>query len=123
MKSTLQKHINSYKHAFNGVRFLIEEEHNFRIHLILAVTTIGAAILFQFNSIEWAILSLTITSVIVSEIINTVAENLCDVFSTRHKISIKKIKDISAFMVLLTAVNSVIVAAILFTPKIIKLCS
>ena len=53
------------------------------------------------------------------EMINTAIEKLCDVVHLEQHPLIKKVKDIAAGAVLVSAVFSLITAAIIFLPKII----
>jgi diacylglycerol kinase len=51
------------------------------------------------------------------EIINSSIENICDFISPeKHKL-IKKIKDLAAAEVLISALTSIVIAAVIFIPK------
>jgi len=52
-------------------------------------------------------------------IINSSIENICDFISPeKHKL-IKKIKDLATTAVLISAVTSILIAAVIFIPKFI----
>jgi len=55
------------------------------------------------------------------EIINSAIEQLADFVSPDYHEAIKKVKDLSAAAVLISALVSVIIACIIFIPKIIEL--
>jgi len=71
---------------------------------------------------EWLWLLLAVFLVWIVEIINTVFENVVDMFTDFHFHPIgKKIKDMAAGAVLMTAIFALVVAAIIFIPKFFTL--
>lgn len=115
---SIKKRIKSFVFAFNGLRILFSEEHNSRIHLLAAIVVIIAAILFKINTYEWIAISFSIGLVITVEIMNTVVENIADFLTTEKNEKIKKIKDLSAAAVLISAITALSIALIVFIPKI-----
>lgn len=117
-KFSIVKRIKSFVYAFNGLRILFKEEHNSRIHLFATVIVIIAAILFDLNSYEWVAIAFSIGLVITVEIINTAIENIADFLTIEKNEKIKKIKDLSAAAVLISAITAISIALIIFSPKI-----
>lgn len=111
--------LKSFKYAFNGLKVLIKEEHNSRIHLIVAIFVIAAGFIFKIEALEWICLIFAIGFVLVAEIINSAIENICDFVSFERNDSIKKIKDLSASAVLVSAFVAVAIGLIIFIPQII----
>ena len=120
-KFSISKRLQSFKFALNGLAILIREEHNARIHLIAAVIVFFAGVLVGLSSYEWIALVWCISSVITLEIINSAIENVCDFISPQRHDDIKKIKDLAAASVLITATASVVIGLIIFIPKISEL--
>ncbi|MEO5908506.1 MAG: diacylglycerol kinase family protein, partial [Ginsengibacter sp.] len=60
-------------------------------------------------------------TVLSFEIINSAIEKLCDLVCPDFNLTIKKVKDMSASAVLLSAILSFIIGCIIFLPKIIEL--
>ena len=90
-----------------------------RTHTIAGILTIIAGIIFRLNRWEWLWLLLSIFLVLVMEMINTAFENVVDMVTDFHFHSIgKKIKDMAAGAVLLTACFAIIVGMFIFLPKI-----
>jgi undecaprenol kinase/diacylglycerol kinase (ATP) len=119
---SIRKRIQSFKYAFRGLKTVFEEEHNARIHLLAAVIVIVSGLAFRISVLEWLAITLTVGFVISAEIINSSIENLCDFVSPGKNDLIKKIKDLSAAAVLVSAITSVAIGLIVFLPKIIKIC-
>ena len=120
-KFSIRKRINSFGYAFNGLKILVREEHNARIHLLSAFFTVIAAILLKVSAIEWVALVLAMGFVITIEIINSAIENIANFISPERHDTIKIIKDLSAAGVLLSAVTALVIGLIIFLPKILFL--
>ena len=118
-KFSLRDRLKSFRYAFNGVRILWNEEHNFRIQLISAVLVIGAGFIFRISLNEWLAVILSIVFVLALEIINSSIENLADFVSPGKHEKIKKIKDISAAGVLIAALAALAIGLMIFLPKIL----
>lgn len=99
----------------------LKDEPNLKIHLAVAFSAMTLAVLLKLSTIEFAILVLTIGMVITLELINTMLEALVDLVSPEIKPQAKVAKDVSAAAVLVSAFVSLIIGAILFLPKILKL--
>jgi diacylglycerol kinase len=110
-------------YAINGLVSAFKTEVNMRIHVIAAFVACVAGFYFGLSSVEWTIIILCIVLVISWELINTAIEVLCNLVHPEQHPVIKKIKDVAAAAVLLAAVGSVIVAFIIFLPKLFSLLS
>jgi diacylglycerol kinase len=105
---------NSLNFALSGIKDIIREENSFRFELIVAVAVAAAAFCFPLSPLEKAVIFMVVFSVLIAEIINTVAERMMDVYSTDHDPRIKKIKDMCSGAVLLTCLMAGIVGLIIF---------
>lgn len=101
---------------------MIKEEHNARIHLFATVCVIIAGLFFNISMNEWIGVIFSIGLVFSLEIINSSIENIADFISPEKHEMIKKIKDLSASGVLISAITALIIGLIIFIPKILKLC-
>lgn len=117
-KFSLKKRLQSFKYAFNGLCLMLKEEYNFRIHLLAAVIVIFCACFFKISYYEWLIVILLIGWVLCLEIVNTCIEQIMNFISVEKNPSIKKIKDLAAAAVLISAITAFIVGLIIFVPKI-----
>ncbi|MCK3682747.1 diacylglycerol kinase family protein [Maribellus sp. YY47] len=110
--------MKSFSFAFNGLQILFKEEHNSRIHFVAAIIVIIAGIIFHITAYEWLALVFVIGLVIAMEAINSALENLADFVSPGKHDQIKKVKDLAAAGVLISATTALIVGLIIFLPKI-----
>jgi undecaprenol kinase/diacylglycerol kinase (ATP) len=115
---SILKRIKSFGFAFNGLKILIQEEHNARVHVFAAIFVVLAGFYFQLSSLEWLAIIFTIGFVLTLEIINSAIENIADFVSLGKNDSIKKIKDLSAAGVLISALTALAIGFIIFIPKI-----
>lgn len=123
MKNYLFQHKTlaaSFKYAFEGVFYALKYNQNLRIHFVVAILVVIASIFFHVNAFEMGILGVMILLVISAEMINTAIEEMVDFVITEHKKEAKIAKDVSAGMVLLTAMGSVVVGILIFAPYILK---
>ncbi len=111
--------INSFKYAFRGIKDAIRSERNLSVHLLFGLIAAIFAYFLNFTKSEFAILTLTISFVIILELINTIVEKLVDMHSTKVSEEARVIKDISAAIVLLGAITSVIIGLFLFVSKLL----
>ncbi|PEJ56904.1 MULTISPECIES: diacylglycerol kinase family protein [unclassified Bacillus (in: firmicutes)] len=108
--------VNSFGYAFSGIFKVIKEERNIKIHLFAALVSVGLAIYLQISRIDWLILLLIITLVISLELVNSAIEAAVDLASPDQHPLAKKAKDVAAGAVLVAAIISIIIGALLFFP-------
>ena len=113
--------IKSFPFAIEGIKAALKNEPNFRIHTIIAILALALGIYLKLTPIEFSILILTISFVIILELINTTLEALVDLVSPDIVPQAKIAKDVAAGAVLVSAIISVIIGVLLFIPKIINL--
>ena len=77
-KFSVRKRLKSFGYAFNGLKLLVKEEHNSRIHLVAAVVAILLGWGLNISLAEWLVLLLVIGAVFVAELFNSALENLAD---------------------------------------------
>jgi diacylglycerol kinase len=121
-KFSFRKRLKSFKYAFNGLKILIQEEHNSWIHIFITLCVVAAGFLLKITISEWIVVIFCIGLVIALEMLNSAIENIADFVSPERHAMIKKIKDLSAGAVFVGAIVSAIIGLIIFLPKIITLC-
>lgn len=111
----------SFKFAFEGLFHALSHNQNLRIHFIITIIVILASIFFRVNPFEMGILGVMILLVISAEMINTAIEEMVNLIANDHRKEAKIAKDVAAGMVLVTALGSIIVGVLVFTPHILRL--
>ncbi len=115
----ISERLKSFKFAFQGIYSFFRTEHNARIHLASAIAVIILGFYLRINSFEWCWISVAITLVFITELLNSAIEALCNVVSPQFNIDIKKTKDISAGAVLVASFFAMAVGLIIFLPKLL----
>ena len=100
---------------------MLRTQPNARIHLLATIIAVLAGLYFDIVGFEWLWLALAITLVWALEMMNTAIEHLGDLLSPEHSESVKFAKDIAAGAVLLAAILALVIAAVIFLPKIAAL--
>ncbi|EHL95952.1 diacylglycerol kinase family protein [Lentilactobacillus parafarraginis] len=112
----------SVGHALEGIRKLVVEERNFRFDLIITAVVLCVGIVLNLNIYDWLWLCAAFFSVIGSEVLNSIVENVVDLIVGHHfDLMAKRAKDIAAGGVLLSAFFAVIIGALIFIPRIMNL--
>ncbi len=119
----IRKHTISFKHAFDGLIIAFSTQPNYRIHLLLSLLAIGGAFFFHIRSEEFLTIGILITMGLVIETINTAIEETCDAIDEAIRPDIKIAKDTSAAAMLIFAIGSLVLACIIFVPRILQLFS
>ena len=117
MKMWINRLIQSFGYALSGIMQLIKEEYNARIHFLATIVVVIAGMYFPLSPYEWIALIFSIGLVWILEAVNTALENTLDFISTEQHPTIGKIKDIAAGAVLISAIVAVLIAIIIFYPK------
>jgi diacylglycerol kinase len=108
----------AFKNAFAGILYCVLRERNMKIHIIAACMAGSLAWWLQLNRYEIAILVLTVSSVLLAEMMNTVVEKVVDIVSPQTHPLAKIAKDVAAGAVLVAAIISLFIGYILFSEKI-----
>lgn len=111
--------IKSFFHAFKGLAYLVKNEKNIQVHTTAIVVVCIAGFYFNLQKWEWCTVFLCFALVWSLEALNASLEKLCDHLSPEKSDAIKQVKDGAAAGVLVAAIISVIIAVIIFLPKIL----
>jgi diacylglycerol kinase len=109
---------DSFRHAFAGLWYTLRTQRNARIHLAIAAGVVALALWLGLSYTQWAVLALTIGFVLVSELLNTVAETLVDLVCPEYHPQAKIVKDVTAGAVLLGAILAVVVGLLVLGPPL-----
>lgn len=106
--------LDSANNAIEGFIYVVRTQRNMRIHFLSAVLVLILGIYLNFSKAEMMLLGISITFVLVAEMINTAIEQVVDMVTEEAHPIARIIKDISAGAVLVTAINVTIVGYLLF---------
>jgi diacylglycerol kinase (ATP) len=110
--------IDSFNFAFQGVIHAVRTQRNMRIHLLIAVVVLIAAVAVGVTQMELIALILVIAFVLITEMINSSLEAAIDVATTSFDPMAKLAKDMAAGAVLISTVTAVAVGFLIFDDRI-----
>jgi undecaprenol kinase len=111
--------LSSFRCAGAGMNDAVQTQRNFRVHLLITVVVVLLGWWLRLPLQSWALLALTIGSVLVTEIFNTAAERLVDLISPEYHPLAKQVKDLAAGAVLVAAIVAVIVGLLILGPPLL----
>lgn len=119
----LQKHSISVKHALDGMIWAFRTQPNYRIHLLLSFFALAGSWFFKISYFEFLLILTLIVVGVMVETINTAIEQTTDAIDKETREDIKIAKDLSAAAMLIFSFGALLIAGIIFIPKILLLLS
>lgn len=116
--SFLVNRLKSVRYAFNGALYLFKTESSIKIQLFIAIFVTLTGIYFNISRTEWLFQIAMIGLVMSMEGVNTAIEYIADFVHPEMHPSIGRIKDIAAGAVFIASTAAVIIAIIIYYPKI-----
>ena len=106
--------VGSFRYAFIGLAYLFRTQRNARIHVGLTLAVIVAGLLTRLGPVEWAVLTAMMGLIFFAEASNTALEAVVDIASPAYHPLAQIAKDVAAAGVLMAAIASVAVGALIF---------
>lgn len=113
----IRKLLDSFNYAIEGLVYTVRTQRNMKIHMAATMLILLACFFFNISKIEILIVTITITMVVVAEMINTAIECALDATTNYYHPLVKIAKNVSAGAVLITALNAIVVGYIVFWDK------
>lgn len=107
--------------AWAGIRYAFSTQRNLKIHLCFAVAACVLGFALRISEAGWLAVVVCIALVMALELVNTAVESVVDLVSPEWNLLAKRAKDCAAGAVYLAAFASVVVAAIVFLPRLAAL--
>jgi len=109
----------SFGHAIRGLLYVNRTQRNWRIHIVVSALVYLVGLWLRLNAMEFALLTLTIGLVLISEVLNTALEAAVDVSTQEFHTLAKVAKDVAAGGVLLASILAVVVGVLVFLPHLL----
>lgn len=111
---------SSFRYAAKGLIYGFSSQRNFRIHVITGAVVFGLGLWLGLSLERMAVLVLTVTAVLVLELLNTATEAVVDLAIGRQFHPLARIaKDCAAAAVLVAALASMLIALLLLLPPLL----
>ena len=106
---------DSFNYASEGIIHVLRTQRNMRIHFVAAAVVLVLALWVGVTKIELIALLISITFVLMAEMINTAIEGAIDVSTTSFDPMAKLAKDVAAGAVLIATLNALAVGYLVFS--------
>ncbi|HRW91592.1 MAG TPA: diacylglycerol kinase family protein [Thermotogota bacterium] len=118
MRQEWKGFLGSFRHAFRGVASALKTQRNLRIDFCVGVAVLVLAWILPLSTFEllWVVFSVFL--VIIFEMLNSLIEELLDLFYPYFHEKVKRAKDIAAGMVLVAAFFAFSVGIIIFGKRL-----
>lgn len=111
---------NNFRHAFRGIGYAFQERI-FKIHCVIGVCALILAWILRLSTFEFLIVVMVIGWIFTLEILNTMSEHMVDLFKPEFNAHAKIIKDLASATVLTFSIVAVVIAIVVFVPRLIDL--
>lgn len=111
----------SFKAAVFGLTFAFRNQPNLQRGLLFALLALILSFVFHLSRFEFSLIVGSIFIFFIAEMVNTSLEAVVDLVTEEKREKAKMAKDIASGMVLLTAIGTIVVGILVFTPYIIDL--
>jgi diacylglycerol kinase (ATP) len=110
--------LDSFNFAFEGIIHVLRTQRNMRIHFAIAFGVLILALVVNVTKLELIALLISVTFVLIAEMLNTAVEAAIDIATTSFDPMAKLAKDIAAGAVLIAAANAIVVGYLVFAGKV-----
>ncbi len=114
---SIRDRIHSSTHAWRGIILFIKTSHNAWGHILFGLMAIYLGFILHISNIEWMLLIISMTLVIITEAFNTAIEIDINLTSPEYHPYARDTKDVAAGAVLIAVILSLVIACFIFLPK------
>jgi len=110
--------LESFNYAIDGLIYVLRSQRNMRIHFFVGSLVFALGLAGGLSTVQFGLIIFAVALVIVAELINTAIEAAIDVTTSSYDPMAKIAKDVAAAAVLVAALAAVIIAYLIFFPKL-----
>jgi diacylglycerol kinase len=111
----------SFRYAYEGIKYALATQRNMKFHFFAAVVVLVLALFFRLPKVDVLFLLLSVTLMIVTELVNTAIEKSVDLAMPDIHPLAKIAKDTAAASVLVSAAFAAITGMIIFFEPVERL--
>ncbi len=109
---------HSFRCALAGLTHTLRSQPNAWIEVSAGLVVAAAGIALRINPLEWAVLALTVFTILALEALNSAIEAVVDLVSPDYHDLARIAKDCAAGAMLFAVIGSLVVAAAIFGPRL-----
>lgn len=112
------KFSDAFKHAASGILSAVQGERNIRAQFALIIIALILGIVFKLSKTDIVLVVLAMFFIVFAEMINTAIEAVVDLHTDQFHPKAKIAKDVAAGAVVLSVLNSIVIAYFVFFDKV-----
>jgi len=116
---SLRERAQSFADAGRGIARVLVSQPNALIHALATVAAIALGFWLGLTAGEWCWIALAIALVWVAEGLNSAIEALADAVNPERDVRVGTAKDTAAGAVLVAAIASAVIGALVFGPRLV----
>ena len=105
----------SLLYSIKGLFWMLKSERNFQLEVLALLINLFLIVYFKLNFTDATLIFIVCFLVLVTEIINTTIEKICDFLEPNFNEKIGLIKDLAAGSVITATLLSIIVGILVYT--------
>ncbi len=113
-----KRYTDAFKHAASGILDAAQQERNVRAQFALIIIALVVGVVFRLSKTELVLVIVSMFFVVFAEMINTAIEAVVDLHTQEYHPKAKTAKDVAAGAVVLSVLNSIVVAYFVFFDKV-----
>lgn len=113
--------LGKFRDAFSGVVLGVCGQTSFIVHFVAAAAVIGCAACLRITATEWCLLVLCMTFVVTTELLNSALEVMAKAVDSTYNKHLEAALNIASGAVLVAAIGSAVIGAVIFTPHVLGL--
>jgi diacylglycerol kinase len=107
---------HKFRDAFRGTWVAVSTQSSFWVHSAFVVPVIAAGLWWRIQVWQWCVLVLCMAVVLVTEMLNSALERMAKAVDAKYNPHVRDALDMGSAAVLLAAIASVILGALVFLP-------
>ncbi len=111
---------SSFAAAFRGLTRAWATQKHFRFDILVGLLVFVLGVWSRLAPWEWIVVFSAVIAMLVLELLNTVAEFLCDLLQPRLHAAVAVVKDVAAAAVLVGAAGAAGVGLLIFLPHLLR---
>ncbi len=111
--------VGSFQHAFRGLGIFVSRTHNAWVEIFAGAVVAGLGYYYSITKIEWLVLGIAFTVMLMAEAFNTSIEVHMNLTSPGIHPHARDTKDIAAGAVLIVVILFVCCVAAIFLPRFV----
>ena len=116
---SLRARAQSFSDAGRGIALLLANEPNARLHALATIAAVALGFWLGLSAGEWCWIVVAVALVWVAEGLNSAVEALADAVHPERDARVGRAKDLAAGAVLVAAVASAVIGALVFGPRLV----